>query len=212
MPNELERRSLQRLVEQANELGVGDQVPAVIHEFLAGNGPSCGGALGWVRLHPADQEVRGCCWGEVVKGPEHCICWVPEYDVEQAAPVLPAEPGEIQVRPGGMCTPDEGGRDGGCAYRPGSPEMQGVEAELLRELPLDGDVFFCHEGMRRPARWRHPDGRVIDGSPSDYHALFVRGLPFRANGRVGYICAGWAAWSRRWSNQEINETEASDRA
>lgn len=207
MPSELERRAVQRLLDQARELGVPDnQIPKVIHELAAGTGPSCGGALGWVRLHPDDQEIRGCCWGEVVKGPEYCICWVPEYDVDQADPIMP-EPGEIQVRPGGMCAADDNGRDGGCAYRPGSTEMQGIEADKLREMPLDGEVFFCHEGMRRPTRWRHRDGRVIPAHPADYQPPFVRGLPFRANGRVGYICAGWDAWSRRWTNQQFKEKD-----
>jgi hypothetical protein len=204
VPNDLERRAVARLVEQAKALGVGDRVPASVLALAEGHGPSNGGAIIWDRLHPDDPEVYGCCWGEMQKGAAYCTCWVPEFDLEQADPIMPGD-GEIQVRPAGMC--------GDCAYRPGSPEQQqDFMAEALRELPLSGQTFWCHDGIRRPVRWRHPDGRVIDGSPDDYQPPMVAGVPFQADGRVGFLCAGWAACSRRWDNLITKEKGAPDRA
>lgn len=51
--------------------------------------------------------------------------------------------------------------------------------------------------MRRPVRWEHPDGRTIDGSPDDWQPAIINGLPYRADGRPGLLCAGWAARAAR---------------
>lgn len=200
MVDDLQRRGVRRLIQKAEDLGV--PVPQIIHDIAAGHGTSNGGALAWTRLHPDEDVYRGCCDGEMIKGAEYCNCWVPEYDLEQADPIPPAD-GEIQVREGGLC--------GDCAYRPGSPEQADEWlAETLRDLPLSGQTFWCHDGMRRPTVWRHPDGRTVPGSPEDYQPPMVDGRPHRADGHVGALCAGWAACSRRWDNlmakQERQET------
>lgn len=188
MPSDFETRAIRRLVEQANKLGVGDQVPQRVKELLSGSGPDNGGALLWMKANP-DYEDAGCCWGSAIKGPEYCTCWEAIFDVEQAPPVIPAREEDIAVRPR-MC--------GDCAYRPGSPEQaDDYLREALLALPEDGQTFWCHDGMRRPVRWEHPDGRTIAGDPADYQPPMVRGVPFRANGEVGMLCAGWAARTRR---------------
>jgi hypothetical protein len=201
VPNELERRSIAALIEKAKKMGLGDQVPPVLLNMVEGHGPSNGGAIGWDRLHPDDDQFYGCCWGDTNKGPAYCTCWVPEFDLPQTDPIAPAD-GEVQVRPGGLC--------GDCAYRPGSPEMaEDYSAETLRSLPAHGQTFWCHDGIRRPTRWVHPDGRVVDGAPDDYQPPIVAGRPHRADGRVGHLCAGWAACGRRLDNlaaTELHET------
>lgn len=200
MPSELERRAVARLVQQAENLGAAGLVPAGMLALSQGHGPRNGGAFVWDRLHPDDDQFYGCCWGDINKGPAYCNCWVPEYDLVQADPILPGD-GEAQTRPGGMC--------GDCAYRPGSPELNDQAEELL-ELPLRGETFWCHEGIRRAIRWQHPDGRVVDGDPADYQPPMLAGRPHRADGRVGSLCAGWAACSRRWDNLFTKEREASN--
>lgn len=190
----LEKLGLRRLIDQAEQLGVGDQVPQMLRDFVGGDHVYNGGALAWTRAHPEqDDQVRGCCLGEGIKGPEFCTCWVPEYDLEQQ-PLIPPGDGEIQARDD-LC--------GDCAYRPGSPELADEwMAETLRSLPSTGALFFCHGGMRRPVRWRHPDGREVAGDPADYHPPFdAVGRPYRADGRVAQICGGWAACSRRIQNE-----------
>lgn len=131
-----------------------------------------------------------CCAGAAINGPHRCTCWRPVYDIEQVDP-LPDVP---QVRPAGMC--------GDCAYRPGSPERQGDpdhagDAELLDDLAASGTPFWCHDGIRRPARWVHPPtGIEVPGHPADYEPPMVGAVPFRANGRMAFLCAGWAARGR----------------
>lgn len=205
MPSDLERRAIQRLINKAEGLGLADQVPPDIRLLATDHGPTNGGSLAWDRKHPDEDVFRGCCDGEMIRGAAYCTCWEPVFDLEQADPIPPGD-GEIQVRPGGLC--------GDCAYRPESPEMAtDFMAEALRELPLKGQTFWCHDGMRRPIRWEHPDGRTIDGSPDDYQPPMVDGRPHRADGRVGHLCAGWAACSRRWDNLSAKqEKEVSDHA
>jgi len=137
-----------------------------------------------------------CCGGAVLRGPGYCECWDPVFDVEQA----PADPQDVRliaaglepaVRPDGMC--------GDCAYRPGSPERTGAKNHAGSDPgELDdmarGAWFFCHDGMRRPTEWVHkPSGTRIPGSPANYMPLRVNNVPYRANGRAGYFCAGWHA-------------------
>jgi hypothetical protein len=101
---------------------------------------------------------------------------------------------------------------GDCAYRPGSPERKhDFEEEALLALPLEGQMFWCHDGMRKIIRWEHPDGRTIAPTGDDYDPPIINGAPFRADGRVGVLCAGWAACSRRWGNQ-IEKERVSDHA
>lgn len=188
LANELERRAIARLVEQADELGVGDQVPQEVRAYACGDGPSYSGGLLWQRAHP-DFEDTGCCWGSILKGPEHCTCWTPVFAQEQAEPIVPRSPEDVTVRPR-MC--------GDCAFRPDSPEQAD---EFMREqllmLPEEGAPFWCHDGMRRPLHWVHPDGRRVDGDPDNWIPATVGRVPFRADGRPALLCAGWAARTRR---------------
>lgn len=190
----LEKKGVQRLIGKAEKLGVGDQVPQHLRDLVTMDHSFNGGAMAWTRAHPEDEDqIRGCCAGESIKGAEFCSCWVPEFDLPQQDLIPPAD-GEMQPR-ADLCVD--------CAYRPGSPETADEwMAETLRNLPASGDLFFCHQGMRRPVLWRHPDGRTIPGSPADYQPPFdALGRPYRADGRVGEICAGWAACSRRIDNE-----------
>lgn len=199
MANELERRAIGKLVDRAGALGV--EVPAEILRLLD-DPPSCTGAVLWARTHPDDDSPGGCCEGEVNKGAEYCTCWIPEWNAAQAPPRLPVTPQDIAVR-ARMC--DD------CAFRPGSPERgdgDGWMADTLYALPSDGQPFYCHDGMRRPTRWRHPDGRQIAGSDADWQPPMISGVPFRLDGRIGLLCAGWAAVARRESAHLPDEVRA----
>lgn len=195
------QRAIAKLIRRAEDMGLADQVPQVLRDHVE-HGAGNGGALAWAKAHPGDDAFRGCCWGDTQRGAAACTCWIPEFDLEQQ-PLIPPADGEIQPRRT-MC--------GDCAYRPGSPEMSNpLEAEELRELPLTGTAFWCHDGVRRPVRWRHPDGRVITGNPADYQPPTDKlGRVYRADGRVGALCAGWAACSRRWDNQFWKEDAAEE--
>lgn len=140
--------------------------------------------------HPNLPDTGGiCCYGAAVYGPHRCTCWTPVYDVEQTDPM----PDIPRVRPDGMC--------GGCAYRPGSPERQGDpehagDADTLEQLAATSVPFWCHDGIRRPVKLVHPSGVEIPGHAADYDPPTVGAVPFRANGRMAYLCAGWAARNR----------------
>ncbi len=177
-----ERYAVARLIEQAR--GAGVAVPDTILCMIDRKGPYP--AREWARLHP-DDETAGCCYGSAMDGQDACTCWVAVYDVEQTEPRKPTGLGDIAPRPS-MCAD--------CAFRPGSPERGDTfTREALLELPLRGDPFWCHEGMRRPARWEHPDGRVMAGSPDDWHPARIGSvpIPYRADGSPALLCAGWAA-------------------
>lgn len=131
----------------------------------------------------------GCCWAADVFGPGYCTCWRTQYDAEQAE----LQPGVRFVRPGGMC--------GDCAYRPGSPEKEGDpgyrgDAGHLEQWAADATPFHCHDGLRRVVEHRHPSGATVPGAPGDYDPPIVDGVPYRANGEPGYLCAGWDARRR----------------
>jgi len=80
------------------------------------------------------------------------------------------------------------------AFRKDSPERSVAwEEEALLALPASGDPFWCHDGMRRPSTWRHPAGVLIDGDPADYRPPQRSGIPYRADGSPGLLCAGWMA-------------------
>jgi hypothetical protein len=141
-------------------------------------------AQAWADANP-DAESAYCCMGDADQGPAGCTCWRPEYEVDQADPVPPTGPDDLVV-PATKCAD--------CAYRPGSPERADeYMADELISYAYAGRPFFCHTGCRRPLRWRHPDGRVIDGDPSDYRPLIRDAIPYQADGRPAPICAGWAA-------------------
>lgn len=186
MVSAFERRAIQRIIDQANSLGV--DVPKTITDLVCAGGPGNGGAVLWARAHPSE-DGPGCCWGDVINGADGCTCWVPVFDVEQVAPIPPASPDDIGVQTR-MC--------GDCAFRKGSPERAvKYSEETLFDLAATGTPFYCHEGMRRPLRWKHPDGRTIDGSTDDWRPAMAAGLPYRADGRPGLLCAGWAARASR---------------
>lgn len=370
-PNPLERRGIELLIAKATAMGV--PVPDEIRRLLSGGAVRNTGAWLWAEANPG-VDGPGCCIGDAAKGPEHCTCWTPEWNAEQAEPVWPPNPADLAPLPG-MC--------GDCAFRPGSPEradewmaealyglagscppaaaptprepvrielrdrhggLKGValidaeDAELAsyrwylgtvgyavrterigagkrrmyylhrevmgvahgvrldvdhrdgnkldcrrqnlrvgghnlnlqnrgansgRDLPrnvyrvkgkrgfivrvklggkqndlgrfdtaeeadaaarrfraenmpwsADAEVrpkltpFFCHDSMRRPVRWRHPDGRTIDGSTSDWQPPIVNGVPYRLDGRAGSLCAGWSAIAAK-SEQAAGTTSAS---
>lgn len=203
LPNELERRALAGLVAEADRLGLGDQVPAMMRDLVDGHGPSNGGAILWNRAHPDDPTPRDCCDPQRVKGAAYCVCWEPEYNTTQQPLTEPGD-GEMTTRPGGMC--------GDCAYRPGSDEMQyPLVREALLDLGLTGGMFFCHDGMRTPTLWRHPDGRSIPGADGDYDQVVDDlGRPYRTNGRVAFICAGFAARSSALTNQYLKTLDAKE--
>ena len=102
----------------------------------------------------------------------------------------PANP--VPVR---MCEPGPNG-DGGCAYRPHSPERDGRggyqgDAEHLEYLAATVTPFYCHRGMRQAVAWQHPAGIEIPGHPADYQPPILNGVPYQADGSPGFICAGW---------------------
>jgi len=183
-----ERAAVARLIERAEEAGV--EVPAVVRAASAGCGTGSTGAMLFAEQFP-DAEPIGCCYGEAHRGIDGCTCWRPEYDTEQAAPDygLIVEQG-IDVRVS---------RCGDCAYRPDSPEnAESYTADHLREIAASGELFWCHDGMRRPARWRHPQRDVVvEGSTADWRPPIIGAVPFRADGRPGLLCAGWAGEGRR---------------
>jgi hypothetical protein len=184
-----ERQAIARLIERAERAGV--DVPDVARAAAAGCGRGNIAAIRFAELYP-DADPVGCCYGEAHDGPAGCVCWVPEYDVDQADP-RPADvtASGLEVRAGGRC--------GDCAYRPDSPENADPwTAEELVNLAASGEPFWCHDGMRRPARWRHPRRDVvIEGPSDDWQPAMVGGVPFRADGSPAFLCAGWAGEGRR---------------
>ena len=89
-----------------------------------------------------------------------------------------------------------------CAYRPNSPEKTGDEAyagdpQELERLARE-DRFWCHDGMRQPRSWLHPPSGVTIAAvlAGDYQPPIIEGIPWRADGQPGLLCAGWAARRR----------------
>lgn len=139
-------------------------------------------------LHAVElPEVEGgcCCYGAAVYGAQRCTCWEPVHDLDQAEPV-PAAPATRAT----ACTD--------CAYRPDSPERNGAkgyagDAETLEEIVEAGKPFYCHQGIRRAVRLRHPAGLEVDNHAAAYQPPIVDGVPYRADGTPADVCAGWAA-------------------
>lgn len=119
-----------------------------------------------------------CCYGSCEYGPTGCTCWEPVFDLVQVA-AIPAKPVTRRTR----CVD--------CAFRPDSPER--ARGDEVEDLPH----FWCHQGIRRPAAFRHPDGRVRKVSDSaDYQPPIIDGVPYRADGTPADRCAGWAQTQR----------------
>jgi hypothetical protein len=128
-----------------------------------------------------------CCWGSLHDGPTGCTCWQPDYDLDQDVQRLQA--------PGLRSTPCDD-----CAYRGGSPERQGSDVvqgdgSHLAAIVVLNRPFFCHQGIRRPVRFRHPSG--VEYTPPNldvaYRPPIHHGIPYKADGTPADICAGWAA-------------------
>lgn len=191
--SELERRAVERLIKKAEARGLSAEVPDVLRAFAGGDHASNGGARAWAAAHPDDDGRFGCCIGNDIQGPEYCLCWTPEYDLLQETPRLATSADQISTQVG-LC--------GDCAYRKTSPERaDGWMEEALLDLASGGQPFWCHQGMRRPVRWRHPDGRVVDGDPADYQPPMIDGVPYQADGTPGLLCGGWAARTARASEE-----------
>lgn len=128
-----------------------------------------------------------CCMGSAEEGPAGCTCWEPEYDLEQQ-PL--ADVVEVTTR----AAPCDD-----CAFRPDSPERQGDERYDHHDLEALTH-FWCHQGIRKPVRWRHPAGIIVEVDSDAYHPpeRMVDGerIPFRADGTPAERCAGFAARHR----------------
>lgn len=182
--SDFERYAVRRLLGQARAAGV--EVPRALAR-VCGNAASHGAVL-YARLVDEESmppEASGCCWGAAARGPADCTCWEPVYDVGQAPPRPPQSPDDLEARQG-LC--------GDCAFRKGSPERATQwEEEALFDLAAQGDPFWCHDGMRRPVAWCHPQLGEIVGDPDNWTPPQVAGIPYRADGRPGLLCAGWVA-------------------
>lgn len=187
MSGDFLRYALERTIAKAVDAGV----PAAhgLHAATFCGGVGSYAAAKWTADHPDEAERDAhsyCCQSAAMSGsPESCTCWVPVYAEDQADIRPPERPEDLTARPS-MC--------GDCAFRPDSPERaEPWTAEALYDSARAGTPFWCHDGMRRPLRWQHPDGRVVDGSPHDWQPPIVGGVPYRADGRPALLCAGWRA-------------------
>jgi hypothetical protein len=131
-----------------------------------------------------------CCMGYAAMGPGNCTCWEPVYDLEQQAFGGDPLPGLAAK----ACSD--------CAYRKGSPERIGTpgyfgDKDSLEEWVETGQTFWCHQGMRRIIKWRHPSGMEIPAHPASYRPGIVGEgndrKPLKADGTVADICGGYCA-------------------
>ena len=190
--NALERAAVADLIAKAELLGV--EVPDQIRCIAGGYNASHAAGV-FADQHPEDDQgsptgdvpagMLGCCIGSAHNGLRACTCWVPEWNLEQEPRLQKLQgPQDLQARDS-QCSD--------CAFRRDSPERQDKWlAETLLALPERGDPFWCHDGMRRPVRWRHPAGVQIEGSTDDWQPPTVGQVPYRADGRPGLLCHGWA--------------------
>lgn len=142
--------------------------------------------------------VVPCCESSAIRGPETCTCWEPVYDLEQQ-PIDEAK--ATALADADIAPPVRTRMCGDCAYRPGSPEKTGDQrytgdATTLEDLAREGRLFWCHIGMRQPVRWRHPSGAEIPAAPDDYVPVIRDGVPYKADGQPGEVCAGFDARRR----------------
>lgn len=131
-----------------------------------------------------------CCDGYANRGPGHCTCWEPVYDLEQQ----PIQQGAPNQR-ASMC--------GDCAFRADSPERTG---DPRFECSGDGDLddlvydlrcgFYCHQGMRRIVAHVHPSGARVEAPPGGYAPPINGPLSWQADGSPAEHCAGLAARRR----------------
>lgn len=135
-----------------------------------------------------DAGQGACCYGAAEDGPSGCVCWKPVYSLEQQELRLPVAGSTVRAE---QCED--------CAYRSDSPERQGDERyvgggdDTLDELIYGDRPFWCHQGMRRPVAWVHPSGVRFEAEGEWYDPPIRDGVPFRADGTPGEICAGWQA-------------------
>lgn len=144
-----------------------------------------------------------CCMGVAERGPESCTCWSPVFDLEQT------DPDGLAIA-GAMARPCSD-----CAYRKNSPERRGEEhmrgdEEFLERIVVDGEPFWCHDGMRQVVAWKHEGtGIRLDlTSTGDYRPPVLEGIPYRADGRPGDLCAGWLARRLKHMQQGIHARAA----
>lgn len=134
-----------------------------------------------------------CCYGAAEDGPTACTCWEPEFELDQE----PIDTTLVPATRSAMCAD--------CAYRPDSPERSGDDRYMcasedgLPDVPV-ASTFWCHQGMRKPLRWRHPLGIVVECTGDFYKPPIAeidgQAVPFKADGTPGDRCAGWAAHRR----------------
>ena len=144
---------------------------------------------------PETPTTGTCCYGSAMEGASGCTCWTPEYDQEQAVP-----------RTGGLLFGCRDSMCSDCAFRPGSPERTNDpdaagDQELLDDLVARGQPFWCHQGMRRPVRHRHPSGVVVEASPLEYAPPQVGAVPYKADGSPADLCFGWAGRRAKFVEQ-----------
>jgi hypothetical protein len=108
-----------------------------------------------------------------------------------------------------------------CAYRKDSPERNGEEGfqgdeEELFHIVATGKKFYCHQGVRKIVKYRHPSGMEIDAHPADYNWRLVtkdgETFPIKADGSAADICGGWCKNRRKFlaskADAESEEVES----
>lgn len=71
------------------------------------------------------------------------------------------------------------------------------ERAELADIAGGGGVFWCHQGMRKPTAFRHPDlGITVATTTDGYDPPIIADVPYRADGTPGQRCAGWDAMRR----------------
>jgi hypothetical protein len=79
------------------------------------------------------------------------------------------------------------------------------DAGKLELYAAMGHRFWCHDGLLRVVQWRHePSGVTIPAHPATYTPPVRDGVPYKADGSAGYLCAGWDA--RRRANAALAVT------
>jgi hypothetical protein len=151
-----------------------------------------GGVYGNIPLPDAGEG--GCCMGSAAMGAQWCTCWETVYDLDQK----PVRPGEAVARK----TPCHD-----CAYRAGSPERSGDERytgdeDFLARIVRTGEKFWCHQGLRRAVKLRHPSGAEVVIETDHYDPPKNGAVPHKADGTPGDLCAGWAARRAKYLSQE----------
>ena len=169
---------------------------SVIHSDKAQSWPDASGGI-------------PCCMGYAAGGPGFCTCWEPVVDLKQ------------QPFNGDETIPTAEVPCHDCAYRKGSPERAGADGysgdeDTLFHIAATGKaVFFCHQGVPRTLKWRHPSGMEIEAHPASYQYSFaiVNGerLPLKADGSIASLCGGYCAKRKAFTEaREKNLTVAKE--